>query len=181
MKTQELKELTLKIWRYYAEHPEVACNDDLPIEILQALEKENLAHEDIPLCGPPCFTNCLECPLYPCSKSDDRQDGDDEALYEKWRESSLAKNRILLAKKIVEKVEQWEPPKEQLAEHKKIEKWDLVDNAIFDLIEKLNPSPATKIEWTTDGVAETRAEIREVLVRLFCEKLKLCTEEEFYP
>jgi len=179
MRPQELKELTLRIWRYYAEHPEALCNDYLPMEILQTLERENLAHEDIPLCGLPCFDNCLECPLYPCSKSDDGQDGDDEALYEKWKEASSDDERTLLAKKIVEKVEQWEPPK--LPEREKIERWDIVDNAIFELIEKLNPSPATKIEWTTDGVAEARAELRETLIRLFCEKLKLCTEDDFYP
>jgi len=63
----------------------------------------------------------------------------------------------------------------------KTKQWDLVDNAIFDLIEELNPSVETKIEWTTDGVAEARAEIRETLTRLYCEGLKLCTEQEFYP
>jgi len=63
----------------------------------------------------------------------------------------------------------------------KEEKWDLVDNAIFDLIEKLNPSVKKKIEWETDGVAEARAEIRETLIHLYCEKLKFCKEEQFYP
>ena len=68
-----------------------------------------------------------------------------------------------------------------MTEREKMERWDLVDNAIFDLIEELNPSVETKIEWETDGVAEARAEIRETLIRLFCEKLKLCTEDNFYP
>jgi len=63
----------------------------------------------------------------------------------------------------------------------KEERWDLVDNAIFGLIMKLNPSVETKIDWTTDGVAEARAEIRETLIRLYCKELKLCTEDEFYP
>jgi hypothetical protein len=62
-----------------------------------------------------------------------------------------------------------------------IEKWDNVDNAIFNLIEQLNPSVETKIEWETDGVAEARAEIREILIGLYCEKLNLCKEEDFYP
>jgi len=62
-----------------------------------------------------------------------------------------------------------------------IEKWDFVDNVIFDLIEKLNPSVIKKIEWATDGVAEARAEIREALIRLYCEKLKFCKKEKFYP
>ena len=59
--------------------------------------------------------------------------------------------------------------------------WDLVDNAIFNMIEELNPSTETKIDWTTDGVADARAEIREILIRLYCEELKLCTEDDFYP
>jgi len=58
--------------------------------------------------------------------------------------------------------------------------WDRVDNEIFNLIDELNPTEEV-IDWTTDGVAESRAEIRETLIRLYCEKLKLCTEEEFYP
>jgi len=70
---------------------------------------------------------------------------------------------------------------DSVTERAKMEQWDIVDNAIFDLIEKLNPSVETKIEWATDGVAEARAEIRETLIRLFCEKLKLCTEDNFYP
>ena len=64
---------------------------------------------------------------------------------------------------------------------KREDTWDLVDNIIFNLIEELNPSVKTKIDWATEGVAEARAEIRETLIRLFCEKLKLCTEDEFYP
>ena len=63
----------------------------------------------------------------------------------------------------------------------KEEQWDLVDNAIFNLIEELNPSAELGIDWATDWVAEARAEIREALIRLFCEKLKPCTEAEFYP
>ena len=66
-------------------------------------------------------------------------------------------------------------------ERAKYEAWDNVDNAIFGLIEELNPSTEIEIEWTTDGVAETKAEIRDTLIRLFCRKLKLCTEDEFYP
>jgi len=69
---------------------------------------------------------------------------------------------------------------DRIEEKRKFEKWDFVDGSIVELIEKLNPSP-TVIGFATDGVAEARAEIRETLVRLYCERLKLCTEEEFYP
>jgi len=67
-------------------------------------------------------------------------------------------------------------------ERRQIERWDLVDNAIFSLIEQLNPVPLDKkIDWDTDGVAEARVEIRGTLIRLYCERLKLCTGDEFYP
>jgi len=69
----------------------------------------------------------------------------------------------------------------EIDERAKMEQWDIVDNAIFDLIVELNPSAETKIEWATDGVAEARAEIRETPIGLFCGKLKLCTEDKFYP
>ena len=68
----------------------------------------------------------------------------------------------------------------EIEERAKMEQWDIVDNTIFEMILKLKPA-GTKIEWGTDGVAEARAEIRETLIHLFCEKLKLCTEDEFYP
>ena len=67
----------------------------------------------------------------------------------------------------------------EVDERTKMEQWDIEDNAIFEMILKLKPAGA-KIERETDGVAEARAEIREALIRLFCEKLKLCKEEEFY-
>jgi len=69
----------------------------------------------------------------------------------------------------------------RIEEKRKFELLDLVDNAIFNLIKELNPNMETKIEWTTDGVAEAKAEIRETLTRLYCQKLMLCTEDEFYP
>ena len=57
-----------------------------------------------------------------------------------------------------------------------IERWDLVDNTIYDMMETLNPSQ-TKLEWDIKPISE----IREVLVRYLVEELKLCTEDEFYP
>jgi len=61
-------------------------------------------------------------------------------------------------------------------EKQKIAQWDLVDNAIHNLIQELNPS---KKEIQYDG--ETIHEIRSALIKLYVEKLKLCTEAKFYP
>jgi hypothetical protein len=61
-------------------------------------------------------------------------------------------------------------------EKENIERWDLIDYAIFDLIQMLNPT-TRPIEWDIRPIRE----IREVLVDLFVDKLKLCHEEDFYP
>jgi hypothetical protein len=61
-------------------------------------------------------------------------------------------------------------------EKQKIEQQDLVDNAIFDLIQTLNPTDK-KIEWDIKHITE----IRMVLENLYVNELKLCTEDEFYP
>jgi len=61
-------------------------------------------------------------------------------------------------------------------EKRKIEKWDFVDNAIYNLIQELNPS-TKKIEWDIKPISE----IRETLVKLYVHELKLCTENQFYP
>ena len=63
-----------------------------------------------------------------------------------------------------------------MTEKEKIEQWDLVDNAIFDLIQTLNPKGA-EIEWDIEPISE----IRQILADFYVEKLKLCTEYEFYP
>ncbi len=63
-----------------------------------------------------------------------------------------------------------------LNEKQKIEQWDFIDNAIFDLIKTLNPS-TKEIAWDI----KTISEIRGVLVNLYVNELKLCTEEQFYP
>ena len=63
-----------------------------------------------------------------------------------------------------------------MTEKQKIERWDLVDNAVFDLINTLNPSDK-EIKWDIKPISEIRA----VLVNLFVNELKLCTENEFYP
>jgi len=60
--------------------------------------------------------------------------------------------------------------------NREIERQDFVDNEIQNLIEKLNPTDVT-IDWNIENIAE----IREIIRKLFTEKLNLCTENEFYP
>ena len=61
------------------------------------------------------------------------------------------------------------------SERRKIERWDIVDNAIYSLIIDLNPSPK-EIEWDIKPISE----IREILTNLYVQELKLCTEKQFY-
>jgi len=61
-------------------------------------------------------------------------------------------------------------------ERQNIEQWDFVDNAIFNLIKELNPSEK-EIKWDIHFISEIRA----VLINLFVNELKLCTEKQFYP
>jgi len=61
-------------------------------------------------------------------------------------------------------------------ERAKIERWDLVDNTIHEMLKELNPS-SKELEWDIKPISE----IREVIIQYFVEELKICTEDEFYP
>lgn len=63
-----------------------------------------------------------------------------------------------------------------MTEKQKLDQQDFVDNSIFELINKLNPSENV-IKWDIHLISE----IRQVLVDMFVTELKLCTEDEFYP
>lgn len=58
---------------------------------------------------------------------------------------------------------------------KEIARQDFVDNAIFDLIQEINPTDKN-IDWDIDFIGE----IREVVLNRFLDA-KICTEQEFYP
>ena len=57
-----------------------------------------------------------------------------------------------------------------------IERQDFVDNAIYDLIQKVNPAEK-EIEWNIEMIGEIRDVIKEWLV----DKLKIISEQDFYP
>jgi hypothetical protein len=58
----------------------------------------------------------------------------------------------------------------------KAERWDLVDNAIQNLIITLNPT-----DYHINYVDMPIHDIRMILYNLYVKDLKLCTEYEFYP
>jgi hypothetical protein len=56
-----------------------------------------------------------------------------------------------------------------------LERQDCVDNAIQNLIEEL--SRGAEIDWDMENIGEVRDVLQDILVN----KLKLMTEQEFYP
>jgi hypothetical protein len=56
-----------------------------------------------------------------------------------------------------------------------IQRQDIVDNAIFRLVQDINPSPQV-IDWDIEMIGNIRDEIEYWLV----ERLKVCKPEEFY-
>ena len=53
---------------------------------------------------------------------------------------------------------------------------DFVDNAVFQLINDINPT-SKKLSWNIEMVGEIRDNVRQWLV----ERLKICDEMSFYP
>ena len=63
-----------------------------------------------------------------------------------------------------------------MTEREKLERWDFVDNTIYDMIVELNPSKQ-ELKWNIKPISE----VRELLINYFVEELKICTEDDFYP
>ncbi len=59
---------------------------------------------------------------------------------------------------------------------KQIKRQDFVDNAIFSLIQELNPIDK-EIRWDIEMIGEVRDVTREWMV----ERLKITNEQNFYP
>ena len=57
-----------------------------------------------------------------------------------------------------------------------IARQDFVDNEVFDIIRKLNPSDSD-IEWSIEKIALVRDSIMSVLVN----DIGCCSENDFYP
>jgi len=58
---------------------------------------------------------------------------------------------------------------------KQIERQDFVDNAIFDLLETLNPTNK-QLDWNIEIIAT----IRDMISAYFVD-IEICKEQEFYP
>jgi len=101
---KEAKELTLEVWRYLRDHPEIKKKSEMPYEIYKKVED---CQDTCPLCE--YFTQeyegeeCKHCPI-------GVQDGNDFncKYYNKWSYFASNTNKRQQAAKIVELVEAWE-------------------------------------------------------------------------
>jgi hypothetical protein len=59
---------------------------------------------------------------------------------------------------------------------KQIDRQDFVDNAIFQLVQTVNPTDRS-IEWNIEMIGEIRDVIREWIV----ERMEMTDEQNFYP
>jgi hypothetical protein len=57
-----------------------------------------------------------------------------------------------------------------------ISRQDYVDNQIFQLIQTLSPSQQP-IEWNIEMIGD----IRDTIEKWIVDKMKVCTEKDFYP
>ena len=106
MTPQEAKEISIEVWTYLAEHPEIERKWQLPKELYERIE---LMIGKCPVCelygrggrideaGYPCNK---ECPLYGC----DREGG----LYSKWLKGVSRDIRSKFAHEILDKLKAWE-------------------------------------------------------------------------
>jgi hypothetical protein len=106
------KILTLKVWRYLAEHPECEVKSKLPKKLYSLIVVMQWA---CPLCELffPRFKSgrCSGCPLYESKNGCMNVDGSvkKSAPFRKWDDwNSTDRVRANAAKKIVKIVEQWE-------------------------------------------------------------------------
>jgi hypothetical protein len=105
MTKKEVKELSLKVWRYLAEHPEITRKQDLPGELYGAIR--NLMCE-CPLCELLLTIYSFGCPRCPLSEGEDYYCCTPGQPYYRWGKAAFAKERKEAAEEIVRRIEAWE-------------------------------------------------------------------------
>ena len=101
MTTNKAKKISLEVWRYLAEHPEIDSKKYLPKKLFAKIKNCVL---ECPLCSIFFFSyTCSNCPLRSCSS--------DNSLFLKWNRSLKPERRKFYAQKIVRRIESWDPGK----------------------------------------------------------------------
>jgi hypothetical protein len=91
----EAKELSLEVWGYLRDHPDIARKVHLPPYLFEKIK-------DMCFCCPLCeYFNkgCGECPLDGCSMG---------SLFAKWKEAIGADARRAAAQAIYDRIAAWE-------------------------------------------------------------------------
>ena len=92
------KKLSLKIWSWLADHPEVRDKEQLPKKLYNKIIE---IEARCPLCELYLDTDCIDCPLF--------DDGEnclpDDSLYMKWVDGDSDQN---YAAKIRDKIKNWD-------------------------------------------------------------------------
>jgi hypothetical protein len=96
---KKAKELTLEIWRYLAEHPEINTKDDLPEELLSKIRD---MCDRCPLCTFAIQNGlrCRDCVLPNCCYK--------KSPFNKWISSETKEERADAAMEIVRRIEAWD-------------------------------------------------------------------------
>jgi hypothetical protein len=111
MTQKDTKELTIEMWTYLAEHPEIRVKDQMPSYLW---DKVRIFIAECPLCA--LFNdrsaNCPGCPL----DADGKNCCLDESPFDLWFNSDLEQRdlRARCAQDIVDIVSAWEPEEEAL-------------------------------------------------------------------
>jgi hypothetical protein len=100
MTQKEAKDLSLEVWRYLRDHPEIPTKSDLPDYLLEQIDGLVRA---CPLCE--IFTSCEPCPLTEC--------GNDSSTYGLWLGADTDMERQEAAAEIVRRIEAWKPGVEE--------------------------------------------------------------------
>ena len=105
MTEEEAKEISLEVWRYLAEHPEIKYKRNLPKELVDKIEEFSCW---CPLCELFCaYDYCPGCPL------DDANCKNDNSLFDLWEHSPYGEEgraqRAKAAAEIARKIKAWEP------------------------------------------------------------------------
>lgn len=96
MTRKQAKEITLEVWEYSRDHPEIECKSDLPDEIR---DKIYFLRCECPLCE--LYYN-KNCPLYVKGTKPRHCN-----LYSQWIVSFTNRDRRISASVIVELVKKW--------------------------------------------------------------------------
>ena len=96
MTGKEAKELSLEVWKYLRDHPEIENKDQLPSELYDKISR---LRARCPLCD--CLEQaCYNCPLEYCGPGSDFNDWWTSEVYDKDLRQKAAAS-------IVKKIEEW--------------------------------------------------------------------------